>query len=308
MTNANDEVPEIIEDLRRDWDLTRYAGAEEEQATARAEVIAEAVRVLSECVPVDRRGWGWTNKWAPRTDPEDVARAVLNDRSGAMERLKDAVTPTPRGPEILKSLRTRWNELHKPAMRHQVESVQGKRKKFISEAVKRLPEVVRHIGFFPCRLEDAPVCEWIPGARKEPIAEAVLNNEPGAMDRLCASMDPPVVRSGRQLLEEMQTQWASLREPVRDLGLLRFAEAFDPETGTAEDITLESVNAARHERRDEFLAYAIERLPAIAADIAPSLEWRREENREDVVRAVLDGDEGAIRRLLDAMTPSGNEF
>lgn len=306
MIDAHDEVPEIIADLRSDWDLTRHAGAEEEQATARAEVIAEAVRLLPECVPVDRRGWGWINKWAPRADPEDVSRAVLNDRSGAMERLNDAVTPTPGGPEILRSLRTRWNELHKPVMRHQVESVQGKHKKFISEAIERLPEVVRHIGFFPSRLEDAPVCEWNSGARKELVAKAVLNNEPGAMDRLCFSMDPPVVRSDREILEEMQTQWASLREPVRDLGLLRYAETFGPETGTTEDITLENVNAARHERQDEFLAYAIERLPTIAASIAPSLQWRSDENREDVTRAVLNDDEGAIRRLLDAMAPSRN--
>ena len=225
-----------------------------------------------------------------------------------MERLKDAVTPTPRGPQILRSLRTRWNELHKPVMRHQVESVQGKRKKLITEAIERLPEVVRHIGFFRSRRNEAPVCEWSSGARKELIAEAVLSDEPVAMDRLCASMVPPVVRLGHDVLEEMQTQWARLREPIRDLGLLRYAETFDPETGTVEDITLESVNAARRDRRNEFLAYAIERLPAIATDIAPSLEWRSDENREGVSKAVLDGDEEAIERLLTAMKPSRKQI
>ena len=140
------------------------------------------------------------------------------------------------------------------------------------------------------------------------IAEAVLKDEAGAMDWLCGSMVPPVVRSGLDVLEEMQRQWASLREPVRDLGLLGYAETFDPETGATEDITLESVNAARHARRDELMAYAIGRLPAIAAEIASSLEWCNDENREDVARAVLDGDEGAIQRLLGAMTPSGNRF
>ena len=310
MTSTDDEVPEVIEELRRNWDLTRYAGAGEERATARAEVIAEAVRRLPECVPVrratPRTAWCWTNRWGPRADPEDVALAVLNDRPGAMDQLKGAVTRTPRGPEVLNSLRTRWDELHRPVMRHQVTSVQGKRKKLITETIERLPEVVRHIGFFRSRPGEAPICEWSSGARKERIAEAVLNDEPGAMDRLCASMDPAIVRSGHVILEEMQRQWASLRQPVRDLGLLRYAETFDPETGTVEDITLESVNAARHERRDEFLAYAIERLPAIAADIARPLEWRSDESRDDVVRAVLNDDEGAIRRLLNAMAPSGN--
>ena len=308
MTSTDDEEPEIIADLRRDWDLARYAGAGEERPAARAEVIAEAMRRLPECVPVrratPRTAWRWTNRWDPRADPEDIAVAVLNDRPGAMERLNRAVSRTPRGPEILKSLRTRWNELHQPVMRHQVASVQGKRKKLISEAIERLPEVIRHIGFFRSRPDEAPICEWSSGARKELIAEAVLNDEPVAMDRLCASMVPPVVRSGHEVLKEMQTQWASLREPVRDLGLLRYAETFDPETGVAEDITLESVNAVRQERRDGFLAYAIERLPAIAADIAPSLEWRSDENREDATKAALDGDEEAIKRLLDAMKPS----
>ena len=192
MTSTDDEVPEIIGDLRHDWDLTRYAGVEDERAAARAEVVAEAMTRLPECVPVrrasPRTAWRWTNKWSPRAVPEDIAVAVLNDRPGAMERLKDAVSQTPRGPEVLNSLRTRWDDLHQPVMRHQVASVQAKRKKLISEAIERLPEVVRHIGFFRSqRPEDAPVCEWSSGAGKERIAEAVLNDEPGAMDRLCAS-------------------------------------------------------------------------------------------------------------------------
>lgn len=310
MTSTDDEVPEIIAELRRDWDLTRYAGAPEERAAARAEVIAEAVRRLPECVPVrratPRTAWSWTNRWGPRADPEEVAMAVLNDMPDAMERLNRALSRTPRGPEVLNKLRTQWNELHKPVMRHQVASVQGKRKKLIAEAIGRLPEVVRHIGYFRSPPGEAPVCEWSSRARRESIAEAVLNNEPGSMDRLCASMNPPVVRSGREVLEEMQAQWASLREPIRDLGLLRYAETFDPETGTVEDITLESVNATRHRRQDEFLAYAVERLPTIAANIASSLQWRSNENREDVTRAVLNEGEGAIQRLLDAMAPSGN--
>ena len=313
MTSTDDEVPEVIKELRRDWDLIRYAGAEEERATARAEVIAEAMRRLPDCVPVrratPRTAWRWTNRWGRRADPEDVAAAVLNDRPGSMDQLKDAVERTPRGPEVLNRLRTRWDELHRPVMRHQVTSVQGKRENLIAEAIERLPEVVRYIDSrrFP-RPEDAPVCEWSQETRRESIAEAVLKDEAGAMDRLCGSMVPPVVRSGLDVLEEMQRQWASLREPVRDLGLLRYAETFDPETGTTEDITLESVNAAWHARRDELMAYAIGRLPAIAAEIASSLEWRNDENREDVARAVLDGDEGAIRRLLNAMAPSGNRF
>ena len=237
MTNTNDEVPEIIAELRRDWDLTRYAGTKEEQEAARAEVVAEAVRQLPECVPVRRAtlrtAWRWTNKWGPRADPEDVAVAVLNDRPGAMERLNRAVSRTYRGPEVLNSLRTRWNKLHRPVSPHPVASAHGKRKRLISEAVERLPEVVRHIGFFRSRRpEDAPVCEWNSGVRKERIAEAVLDDEPGAMDRLCASMVPPVVRPGREILEEMRTKWA------------------DPQ---------------RHGRRDELLAYAIESLPAVAA-------------------------------------------
>ena len=67
------------------------------------------------------------------------------------------------------------------------------------------------------------------------------------------------------------------------------------------------VDIQRHGRRDEFLAYAIERLPAVAADIAASLEWRSDENREDVATAVLEGDEETIERLLDAMKPSGKQ-
>lgn len=313
MANTDDEVPEIVADLRRDWDLTRYAGVEQERAAARAEVIAEAVRRLPECAPVGRASprtaWRWTNKWGPRADPEDIAVAVLNDEPGAMERLNRAVYGTPLWPEVLDRLRTRWNELHRLVSRHRVASVQGKRENLIAEAIERLPDVVRYIGSrrFP-RPEDAPVREWSSGARKELIAEAVLNDEPGAMDRLCASMVPPVVRSGLDVLEEMRRQWANLRGPVRDLGPLRYAETSDPETGTTEDITLESVNAARQARRDELLAYAIERLPAIAADIASSLEWCSDENREDVAQAVLNGDEGAVQRLLGAMTPPGNRF
>ena len=64
MTSTDDEVTEIIAELRRDWELTHYAGAGEEREAARAEVIAEAMRLLPECVPVDRRGWGWINTWA----------------------------------------------------------------------------------------------------------------------------------------------------------------------------------------------------------------------------------------------------
>ncbi len=312
MTNTNDEIPEIITELRRDWDLTRHAGTEEEQAAARAEVVAEAMRRLPECVPVrrvtPRTAWRWTNKWAPRADPEDVAVAVLNDRPDAMERLRDSVARTPRGPEVLNSLRARCDELHKPVMRHRVASMHGRREDLISEAIERLPEVVRHIGFFRSRPEEAPVCEWSSAADKEQIADAILHEEPGAIDRLCASMVPPVFRSGREVLEEIRTQWAGLREPIRDLGLLRYAETFDSETGAAEDITLESVNAARLTRRDKLMAYAIERLPAIAADIAPSLEWRSDENRADVATAVLDGDAEAIERLLDAMKPSGKQM
>ena len=163
MTSTDDEVPEVIEELRRDWD--RYAEAEEERATARAEVIAEAVRRLPDCVPVrratPRTAWRWTNRWDPHADPEDVAVAVLNDTTGAMERLSRAVYGTPLWPELLNRLRTRWNELHRPVSRHQVASVEGKRENLIAEVIERLPEVVRYIDSrrFP-RPEDAPVCEW----------------------------------------------------------------------------------------------------------------------------------------------------
>ena len=268
------KYPKLSRICDETWDLASYAGAEEEQATARADLVAEAMRRLPECVPVrrasPRTAWRWTNKWSPRAIPEDVAVAVLNDRLGAMELLKDAVERTPRGPEVLNNLRAQWDDLHQPVMRHQVASAQAKRKKLISEAIERLPEVVRHIGFFGSqRPDDAPVSEWSSGVRKEPIAEAVLNDEPGAMDRLCASMVPPVFRSGRVILKEMRTQWADIQ---------------------------------RHGRRDEFLAFAIERLPAIAADIAPSLEWRKDEK----TRRRRQGGVGR-RRRSDGAHPGRDE-
>ena len=226
MSNTNDEVPEIIANLRRGWDLTRYAGTKEEQEVARAEVVAEALRRLPECVPVrratPRTAWRWTNTWSLRADPEDVAVAVLTDRTGAMERLNRAVSRTYRGPKVLNSLRTRWKELHKPVSQHQVASVQRKRKRLISEAIERLPEVVRHVGSRRLRRpEDAPVCEWSSGARKKLIAEAVLNDEPGAMVRLCASMVPPVVRSGRNSQGDANAVGGSstARAPRRGSGL-----------------------------------------------------------------------------------------
>ena len=142
-----------------------------------------------------------------------------------------------------------------------------------------MPEVVRHIGFFRSwQPEDAPGCERSSGATKERLAEAVLNNKPDAMDRLCACMVPlvywstglVVFWSARVILEEMRTQWADIR---------------------------------RHGHRNEFLAYAIERLPAIAAVITPSLEWRRDENLEEVARAVLDGDDGPETVVMSSWLP-----
>ena len=312
MTEPRDELTKVITDLRQDWDLTRYAGAYEERMTARDKVIGEAIRRLPECVPLGRgsprSAWRWTHKWSRDADPVDVVTTVLTDKPDAIEQLKAAVVRVRRGPEILNNLRVQWAELQEPVLGHDVGSVLKRRKNLISDAKVHLPDVVRDIAFFRAQPNNAPVCEWNSGADRENITEAVLNNEVGAMDRLCAAMDPPVLRSGYEVLSELRDRWASLKEPVRNLGLLRYAETIDPEIGDVEEITLESVNAEWRMQRENWIDYAIERLPAITSQIAPSLRWRSDVNLREVAEAVLNGDEGAIERLYSAMAPSGEKF
>ena len=54
MKKSTDEISDIINDLRQDWDLNRYAGSDHERMAARDEVIARAIRQLPECVTLDR--------------------------------------------------------------------------------------------------------------------------------------------------------------------------------------------------------------------------------------------------------------
>ena len=219
-----------------------------------------------------------------------------------MEQLKAAVERTRRGPEILASLRAQWNEINQPILRHQAASVQRRRKNLIGNAVVLLPDVARDIAFFRSRHNDAPACEWRQSADREIIAEAVLNHQPDAIDRLCAAMDPPVIRSADDVISDIQAQWAAIKDSVRDIGVLRYAEEYDPETGETEGITLESMNAARRKARANVISYAMARLPSVAAQIAP-LRWRKDVNAEDVVAAVLNGDEDGIERLVAAVVP-----
>ena len=312
MTEPRDELTKVITDLRQDWDLARYAGAYEERMTARDKVIGEAIRRLPECVPVDRgsprSAWRWTHKWGQHEDPVEVVTAVLTDKPDAMEQLKAAVERVRRGPEILNNLRGQWAQLHEPVSSHEFASVLKRRKNLISDATTRMPDVVRDIAFFRSQPNDPPVCEWSSRADRENITETVLNNEVAAMDRLCVAMDPPVLRSGHQVLSELREQWAFLKEPIRNIGLLRYAQTVDPETGDVEKITLDSVNAERQVQREDWIDYAIERLPFITSQITPSLCWRSDVDPRDVAKAVLNNDEGALKRLYSAMAPSENEF
>ena len=295
-----------ISDLRQDWDLARYAGSEQEQMVAREKVIAKAIRQLPECVPLDRTSgkdlWRWTHRWNPVADREEVARAVLNGKPEAMEWLKAAVERTRLGPEILARLRAQWKEINQPVIRQQVPDVQRRRKNLIGDAIVRLPDVARDIAFFKSRPNDAPICKWSKDADRENIAEAVLGYEPDAIDRLCVAMEPPVIPSGYDVILEMQTQWSSVKDSVNNIGVLRYAQEYDPHTGEVEDITLESVKAARRKARANVMSYAIARLPAVAAQIAP-LRWRRSVNAEDIAEAVLNGDEDAMDRLFSAVIP-----
>ena len=304
MTKSNDEISGIINDLREDWDLVRYAGSDREGMAARDEVIARAIRQLPECVTLDRvsakTAWRWTHRWKRHADREEVVKAILNDKPEAMELLKAAVERTRRGPQILISLRVQWNEVNQPVLRHQAASVLRRREKLIDDAVVLLPDVARDIAFFRSRDKQAPVCKWCQSADRENIAEAVLNHRPDSIDRLCEAMDPPVIRSPYDVISDMQSQWAAVKDSVRDVGILRYAEEYDLDTGEAENITLESVNAARRKARENVIRYAMARLPGVAAEIAP-LRWRSGVNAEDIVAAVLNGEEDGIERLVAAV-------
>ena len=188
MPEPRDELTKVIEDLRYDWELARYAGAYEEQMIARDKVIGEAIRRLPECVPLDRRSprtaWRWTHKWRENEDPVEVVTAVLTDKPDAIKQLRAAVERVRRGPEILSNLREQWGEINEPVPSHEVENVLKRRKKLISDAIVRMPDVVRDIAFFRSKPNDPPVCEWNSGANREGITEAVLNDEVASLDRL----------------------------------------------------------------------------------------------------------------------------
>ena len=313
MTEPRDELTEVITDLRQDWALIQFAGTYEEQAAARDKVIGEAIRRLPECVPLDWESPGgascWTHKWGQHADPVDIVTTVLTDKPDAMEQLKAALVRVRRsGQEILDSLREEWAEINQPVSSHEVKNVPKRKKKFIADAIVLMPDVARNIAFFRAQPNAPQVCEWNSRAHREKITEAVMNDEVAALDRLCSAMNPPISRSGHDVLSELREKWASLKEPVRDIGLLQYAQTVDPETGDAEEITLERVNDERRVQGEKWIEYAMERLPFITSQIAPTLCWRSDVNPRDVARAVLNNDEGALDRLYYAMAPSDKGY